>query len=58
MSLRSFKVFGTKNDLDSIFNEFQKNNIIKYYKCSKSDSNKVTDITKINNFGFLLTGVI
>lgn len=58
MSLRSFKVFGTKNDLDSIFNEFQKNNIIKYYKCSKSDSNKVTDITKINNFSFLLTGVI
>ena len=51
-------MFGTKNDLDSIFNEFQKNNIIKYYKCGKSDSNKVTDITKINNFGFLLTGVI
>ena len=56
MSLRSFKVFGTKKDLDSIFNEFQKNNVIKYYKCGKSDSNKVTDITKINNFGFSLNG--
>ena len=58
MSLRSFKVFGTKKDLDSIFNEFQKNNIIKYYKCGKSDSNKVTDITKINNFSFLYSNII
>ena len=33
MSLRSFKVFGTKKDLDSIFNEFQKNNIMEQKVC-------------------------
>lgn len=56
MSSRSFKVFGTRKDLENIFNEFQENNVIKYYKCGKSDNNKITDITKIDNFGISLSG--
>ena len=56
MISRSFRVFGTKKDLDNIFNEFQKNNIVNYYRCGKSDSNKITDITKTDNFGFSLSG--
>lgn len=56
MSSRSFRVFGTKKDLENIFREFQKNNMIKYYRCGKSDSNKITDITKIDNFGSSLSG--
>ena len=27
-----------------------------YYRCGKSDSNKITDITKIDNFGSSLSG--
>lgn len=49
-------MFGTKKDLENIFSEFQKNNIIKYYRCGKSDSNKITDITKTDNFGISLSG--
>ena len=56
MSSRSFRVFGTKKDLENIFSVFQKNNIIKYYRCGKSDSNKITDITKTDNFGISLSG--
>ena len=56
MSSRSFRVFGTKKDLENIFSEFHKNNIIKYYRCGKSDSNKITDITKTDNFGISLSG--
>lgn len=56
MISRSFRVFGTKKDLENIFSEFQKNNIIKYYRCGKSDSNKITDITKTDNFGISLSG--
>ena len=56
MISRSFRVFGTKKDLENIFNEFQKNNIVNYYRCGKSDSNKITDITKTDNFGFSLNG--
>ena len=56
MSSRSFRVFGTKKDLENIFNEFQENNIVNYYRCGKSDSNKITDITKTDNFGFSLSG--
>ena len=56
MSSISFRVFGTKKDLENIFSEFQKNNIIKYYRCGKSDSNKITDITKTDNFGISLSG--
>ena len=49
-------MFGTKKDLENIFREFQKNNMIKYYRCGKSDSDKITDITKIDNFGISLSG--
>ena len=56
MISRSFRVFGTKKDLENIFNEFQKDNIVNYYRCGKSDSNKITDITKTDNFGFSLNG--
>lgn len=56
MISRSFRVFGTKKDLENIFNEFQKNNIVNYYRCGKSDSHKITDITKTDNFGFSLNG--
>ena len=33
MSSRSFRVFGTRKDLENIFKEFQNSNTIKYYKC-------------------------
>ncbi len=57
MISRSLRVFGTKKDLENIFNEFQENNIVNYYRCGKSDSNnKITDITKTDNFGFSLSG--
>ena len=56
MISRSFRVFGTKKDLDNIFNEFHKNNIVNYYRCGKSDSNTITDITKTDHFGFSLSG--
>ncbi|HJC49266.1 MAG TPA: hypothetical protein H9754_01575 [Candidatus Anaerostipes avistercoris] len=49
-------MFGTKKDLENIFNEFQKSNIVNYYRCGKSDSNKITDITKTDNFGVPLSG--
>lgn len=32
MSSRSFRVFGTRKDLENIFKEFQNSNTIKYYK--------------------------
>ena len=56
MSSRSFRVFGTKKDLENIFSEFQKNNTLKYYQCGKSDGNKITDIAKTDNFGICLSG--
>ena len=56
MSSRSFRVFGTKKDLENIFSEFQKNNTLKYYQCGKSDGNKITDIAKTDNFGISLSG--
>lgn len=56
MISRSFRVFGTKKDLENIFNEFQKNNVVNYYRCGKSDNYKITDITKTDNFGFSLSG--
>lgn len=56
MISRSFRVFGTEKDLENIFSEFQKNNLVNYYRCGKSDGNKITDITKTDNFGFSLSG--
>ena len=31
MASRSFRVFGTRTDLESVFYEFQKLNLVKYY---------------------------
>ncbi len=56
MSSRSFRVFGTKQDLENIFNEFQEKNLVKYYKCGKNDNNEILDIAKIDNFGISLNG--
>ncbi len=56
MSARSFRVFGTKKDLESIFNEFQEKNLVKYYKCGKNDNNEIIDITKLDKFGISLNG--
>lgn len=56
MSARSFRVFGTKKDLEKIFREFQENNPVKYYKCGKNDNNEILDITKIDKFGISLNG--
>lgn len=56
MSSRSFRAFGTKEDLENIFNEFQKNNIVKYHRCGKSDGNTITGITKTDDFGVSLSG--
>lgn len=36
MASRSFRVFGTRTDLESVFYEFQKLNLVKYYKCKKN----------------------
>lgn len=56
MSSRSFRVFGTRKDLENIFKEFQNSNTIKYYKCGKSNNIEITDITAIDNFGISLNG--
>lgn len=56
MGSRSFRLFGTKKDLENIFIEFQKNNSIKYYKCGKNDGNKIQDITEIDKFGLSISG--
>ncbi len=56
MSARSFRVFGTKKDLENIFNEFQEKNLIKYYKCGKNENNEILDITKMEKFGISLDG--
>lgn len=56
MSSRSFRVFGTRKDLENIFKEFQNSNTIKYYKCGKSNNIEITDITEIDNFGISLNG--
>ena len=56
MSSRSFRVFGTRKDLENIFKEFQNSNTIKYYKCGKSNNIEITDITEIDNFGISFNG--
>ena len=42
MASRSFRVFGTRTDLESVFYEFQKLNLVKYYKCGRNE-NKIDD---------------
>ena len=49
MTSRSFRVFGMKKDLENIFQEFQNNNMVNYYRCGQNNSHKITDITKIDN---------
>lgn len=56
MSSRSFKVFETKKYLESIFNEFWKNNVIKYYKCDKSYINKWQILLKLITLFFSFNG--
>ena len=46
MASRSFRVFGTRTDLESVFYEFQKLNLVKYYKCGRNE-NKIDDIIMI-----------
>ena len=55
MASRSFRVFGTRKDLESVFYEFQKLNLVKYYKCGRNE-NKIDDITKTIYFGISLNG--
>lgn len=55
MASRSFRVFGTRKDLESVFYEFQELNLVKYYKCSRNE-NKIDDITKTIYFGISLNG--
>lgn len=56
MTSRSFRVFGMKKDLENIFQEFQNNNMVNYYRCGQNNSHKITDITKIDNFGISMNG--
>ncbi|MGN8642751.1 hypothetical protein ACTNC9_02865 [Catenibacterium mitsuokai] len=47
MTARSFRMFATKEDLISIFNDFQHNNEIQYFKCGRMDDLiEISDITK------------
>ena len=55
MASRSFRVFGTRKDLENIFKEFQNSNTIKYYKCGRN-TDKIADIIKTNYFGISLNG--
>lgn len=53
MTARSFRVFATKEDLVSIFNDFQQNNEIQYFKCGRMDNlGEISDITKEPHFGY------
>lgn len=57
MTARSFRVFATKEDLISIFNDFQQNNEIQYFKCGRMDNLvEISDITKEPHFGINTRG--
>lgn len=57
MTARSFRVFATKEDLISIFNDFQQNNEIQYFKCGCNDDLiKTSNITKETHFGLNIKG--
>lgn len=57
MTARSFRVFATKEDLISIFNDFQQNNEIQYFKCGRMDNLvEISDITKETHFGINTRG--
>ena len=55
MASRSFRVFGTRKDLESVFYEFQELNLVKYYKCGRHE-NKIDEITKTIDVGMSLNG--
>ena len=57
MTTKSFRIFETKEDLISIFNDLQKNNNIQYFKCGRLDNLlETSDITKETHFGIKLKG--
>ena len=57
MTTRSFRIFATKEDLISIFNDFQHNNEIQYFKCGRMDDLiQISDITKQLHFGINIRG--
>ena len=57
MTTRSFRIFATKEDLISIFNDFQQNNEIQYFKCGRNDNLiKTSNITKETHFGLNIKG--
>ena len=57
MTTRSFRMFATKEDLISIFNDFQQNKEIQYFKCGRMDDLiEISDITKEPHFGINLRG--
>ena len=57
MITKSFRIFATKEDLISIFNDFQQNNEIQYFKCGRNDDLiKTSNITKERHFGLNIKG--
>ena len=57
MTTRSFRIFATKEDLISIFNDFQHNNEIQYFKCGRMDDLiQISDITTEPHFGINIRG--
>lgn len=52
MATKSFRIFATKEDLFSIFFDFQQNVKIHYFKCGRMyDLVEISDITKDTLFG-------
>ena len=57
MTTKSFRIFVTKEDLISIFYDFQQNNNIHYFKCGlMEDLVEISDITKEPHFGINIRG--
>ena len=57
MATKSFRIFATKEDLFSIFFDFQQNVKIHYFKCGRMyDLVEISDITKDTLFGINIKG--
>lgn len=57
MVTRSFRVFATKKDLETIFFTFQQSTDVRYYKCGQlSELFAVSDVTKTALFGINTSG--
>lgn len=57
MTSRSFRIFATKDDLLSIFLDFQHNTKIHYFKCGRMyNLIETSDITKDTLFGINIKG--